>query len=111
MNNLEKYNNFIVETKECENLSELEYAADQFDKGIIKGIYSVRQSKNFNTVYWELKNQLICDSIKNEFEGFNKLDLLSMVKSAPNNLKDNKKELVYYIRSIVKNLRKKQRIA
>ena len=111
MNNLEKYNNFVAETRECENLLELEYAADYFDKGIVKGIYSNRQSKDFNSVYWELKDQLICDSIKSEFNGFNKLDLLSMVKSSPIKLKGDRDELVYYIKGIVKNLRTKQKIA
>jgi len=107
---MKNYSTLIQEIKQCESLDELEAGADIFDYGIEKGCYSQRQSKEFNTIYWSIKDRLIAKGISNKVKASNGLDLIYIVSKAPVNIKEDENKLVEYVNSIIKNLRGKQRI-
>lgn len=96
----------IDETLQAENLEELEAAADLFQFGVEKEYYTKRQAAEFNTTYWKVKNRFLAYEVAKEVKG-NKLDIITMVSSAPNDIKDNKSQLINYVNGRMKALKGK----
>lgn len=96
----------INETLEVEDLEELEAAADLFQFGIEKGHYTKRQADEFNNVYWRVKDKYLAEEVSQEVKA-NFLDIISIVSKAPNDIKDNKYELVNYVNGRFKALKGK----
>lgn len=96
----------INETLEIRDLEELESAADLFQFGIEKGHYNKREADEFNTAYWRVKNKCLAYEIADDIKG-NVLDVLSIVSSAPNEVKHNKSELINYVNGRIKALKGK----
>lgn len=110
---MKTFKNLIEETEQVQNIDELESAGDIFQYGLDKGIYTLSQSKQFNELYWNIKNKLMTIDLYNsaKFKDINYLQLLSIVTGAKGNIKDNKDELEQYIRNRISALKKKQKIA
>ncbi len=100
------FKELIDETLEIRDLEELESAADLFHFGAEKGYYNKRQADEFNQVYWKVKNRCLGYEIANEVEG-NKLDIISIVSSAPSEIKENKGELLKYVKDRIRALKGK----
>lgn len=100
------FETLIDETLHAEDIEELEAAADLFHYGIEKGYYTKRQADEFNEVYWRVKNKYLAYEIAERIKG-NTLDLISIVKSAPTEIKDDKNELFKYVDGRIKALRGK----
>lgn len=96
----------IDETLKVENLEELEAAADLFQFGVEKGHYSKRQADEFNVAYWKVKNKYLAYTVSETVKA-NVLDIISIVSSAPNDIKDNKQELINYVNGRLKALKGK----
>ncbi|MCM0649119.1 hypothetical protein NBE98_12110 [Clostridium swellfunianum] len=94
------------ETLKVENLEELESAADLFQFGVEKGYYTKRQADEFNLTYWKVKNKLLSYEISDDIK-WNILDIMSIVSSAPNDIKDRKYELINYVNGRIKALKGK----
>lgn len=103
---MKTFQTLINETLAAENLEELEAAADLFQFGIEKGYYTKRQSDEFNTTYWKVKNKCLAFELSDEIKG-NTLDLITIVTNAPNEIKDNKRELLDYVNGRLKALKGK----
>jgi hypothetical protein len=103
---MKTFQTLINETLASENLEELEAAADLFQFGIEKGYYTKRQSDEFNTTYWKVKNKCLAFEISEEVKG-NILDLITIVTNAPNEIKDNKRDLLDYVNGRLKALKGK----
>ncbi|MBU3191975.1 MULTISPECIES: hypothetical protein [Clostridium] len=103
---MKTFQDLVKETLEVQDLEELESAADLFQFGIEKGHYNKRQADQFNVTYWKMKNTYLAYEVAKEIKG-NKLDIISMVTSAPTEIKDDKKELLNYINGRVKALKGK----
>jgi hypothetical protein len=101
---MKDFKELIEETSTIANLEELEAAADLFDFGIEKGHYNLRQAKDFNATYWKMKNRILAGMVSAEVKG-NALDIMSIVESAPDNLKDNLNNLIGYVNNRLKALR------
>jgi hypothetical protein len=96
----------INETLEVEDLEELEAAADLFQFGVEKGHYSKRQADEFNNVYWRVKDKYLAEKVSEEVKA-NFLDIISIVSKAPNEIKDNTRELINYVNGRLKALKGK----
>ena len=96
----------INETLQVEDLEELEAAADLFQFGVEKGYYTKRQADEFNTVYWRVKDKYLANTVSEEVKA-NFLDIISIVSKAPNDIKNNKNELVNYVNGRLKALKGK----
>lgn len=94
----------IDETLHAEDIDELESAADLFQFGIEKGYYTKKNSDEFNIAYWKVKNKYLASEIAKNIKG-NALDIISIVTSAPANIKDNNNELFNYVNGRIKALR------
>ncbi|AGY74506.1 MULTISPECIES: hypothetical protein [Clostridium] len=103
---MKTFQTLIDETLQAKDLDELESAADLFQFGIEKGYYNQRQSNEFNTTYWKIKNKYLAYEIANQIK-YSKLDILTIVINAPVNIKDNKSELLSYVNGRIKALRGK----
>lgn len=103
---MKEFQSLINETLEIEDLEELESAADLFQFGIEKGHYNKRQADEFNNTYWRVKNKVLSNEIFYEIKA-NMLDIISIVTSAPADIKDNKTELVNYVNGRLKALKGK----
>jgi hypothetical protein len=103
---MKTFQDLVNETLEVQDLEELESAADLFQFGIEKGHYNKRQADQFNITYWKMKNKYLAYEVAKEIKG-NKLDIISMVTSAPTEIKDNKNELINYVNGRVKALKGK----
>ncbi|WP_291632830.1 hypothetical protein [Clostridium sp.] len=103
---MKTFKDLVNETLEAEDLEELESAADLFQFGIEKGYYNKRQADQFNVTYWKMKNMRLAYEVAKEIKG-NKLDIITMVTSAPNDIKDNMRELTNYVNGRVKALKGK----
>ena len=103
---MKTFQDLVNETLEVEDLEELESAADLFQFGIEKGYYNKRQADQFNATYWKMKNKCLAYEVAKEIKG-NKLDIITMVTSAPTDIKDNKKELINYVNGRIKALKGK----
>lgn len=110
---MKTFKNLIKETSQVKDLEELESSADLFQYGLDKGNYTLSQSKQFNELYWNVKNKLIAIDLYNSgvFKDINYLQLLSIIAGAKGNIKDNKDKLEQYIKERVHALKKKQKIA
>jgi hypothetical protein len=100
------FQELIKETLAIHDLEELEAAADLFQFGIEKGYYNKRQCDEFNNTYWKVKNKCLGYSVADVVKG-NPLDIISIVTSAPNEIKDNRNELISYVNSRLKALKGK----
>jgi hypothetical protein len=96
----------INETLEVEDLEELEAAADLFQFGVEKGYYNKRQASEFNNTYWKAKNKCLAYDIAEEIKA-NRLDIITMVSNAPNEIKENRPELISYVNGRIKALKGK----
>jgi hypothetical protein len=103
---MKSFQALIDETLQVEDLEELEAAADLFEFGIEKGYYTKRQADEFNTTYWKVKNKRLAYTISEDIK-WNLLDIMSIVSSAPNEIKDNKHELINYVNGRIKALKGK----
>jgi len=103
---MKPFETLIDETLHAEDIEELEAAADLFHYGIEKGYYTKRQSDEFNDIYWRVKNKYLAYEIAEKIK-VNTLDLISIVKNAPTEIKDDKTELFKYVDGRVKALRGK----
>lgn len=103
---MKEFQVLIKETLEIQDLEELESAADLFQFGIEKGNYNKRQADEFNNAYWRVKNKVLSNEIFNETKA-NLLDIMSIVSSAPADIKDDKRELVNYVNGRLKALKGK----
>lgn len=101
---MKTFEELVNETIEVEDLEELESAADLFQFGIEKGYYNKRQADQFNITYWKIKNKCLAYDVAKEIKG-NKLDIITMVSSAPNEIKENRKELINYVNGRFKALK------
>ena len=103
---MKSFQSLIDETAIAEDLEELESAADLFQFGIEKGYYNKRQADRFNLTYWKRKNKFLSADIASEFQ-MSRLDLMSIVASAPVEIKDNREELISYVKGRIKALKGK----
>ena len=103
---MKTFQELVNETLEVQDLEELESAADLFQFGIEKGYYNKRQADQFNIAYWKMKNKCLAYDVAKEIKG-NKLDIISMVTSAPAEIKDNRNELINYVNGRFKALKGK----
>lgn len=103
---MKPFNTLINETLEADDLEELEAAADLFQFGIEKGYYDKRQSNEFNNTYWKVKNRCLAYDIAQEVKA-STLDIISIVTSAPNELKENRVKLLEYVNGRIKALKGK----
>ncbi|MBK5241739.1 hypothetical protein [Clostridium sp.] len=101
---MKTFDELVNETLEVEDLEELESAADLFQFGIEKGYYNKRQADQFNITYWKIKNKCLAYDVAKDIKG-NKLDIITMVASAPNEIKENRKELINYVNGRFKALK------
>ncbi|SMC29299.1 hypothetical protein SAMN02745134_03839 [Clostridium acidisoli DSM 12555] len=103
---MKSFQELVKETLAIRDLEELEAAADLFQFGIEKGYYNKRQCDEFNNTYWKVKNKCLGYSVADVVKG-NPLDIISIVTSAPNEIKDNNAELISYVNSRLKALKGK----
>ena len=103
---MKSFQALIEETLKVEDLDELEAAADLFQFGVEKGYYTKRQADEFNNTYWKVKNKHLSYQISDDIK-WNLLDIMSIVSSAPNDIKDNKHELINYVNGRIKALKGK----
>ncbi len=103
---MKTFEDLVNETLEVEDLEELESAADLFQFGIEKGYYNKRQADQFNITYWKIKNKCLAYDIAKTIKG-NKLDIITMVTTAPTEIKENRNELINYVNGRVKALKGK----
>lgn len=96
----------IDETLQSQDLDELESAADLFQFGIEKGYYNKRQVDEFNNAYWKVKNRCLAYEIAETVKA-NILDIISIVSSAPSEIKNDKNELINYVNGRIKALKGK----
>ncbi|MGK0466617.1 hypothetical protein [Clostridium sp.] len=101
---MKTFEELVNETLEVEDLEELESAADLFQFGIEKGYYNKRQADQFNITYWKIKNKCLAYDVAKDIKG-NKLDIITMVSSAPIEIKENRKELINYVNGRFKALK------
>lgn len=100
------FQELVKETLQAEDLEELESAADLFQFGVEKGYYTKRQADEFNNTYWKVKNKCLAFDISDIVKA-NPLDVISIVTSAPAEIKDNRTELINYVNGRLKALKGK----
>lgn len=103
---MKSFQALIDETLKVEDLEELEAAADLFQFGVEKGYYTKRQADEFNNTYWKVKNKHLAYKVSDAVK-WNLLDIMSIVSSAPNEIKGNQHELIGYVNGRIKALRGK----
>lgn len=103
---MKAFQTLINETLQAEDLDELEAAADLFQFGIERGFYNKRQADEFNNTYWKVKNKKLAYEVAESVRA-NILDIITIVSSAPVDIKENKGELVNYVNSRIKALKGK----
>lgn len=103
---MKSFETLINETLKAEDIDELEAAADLFQFGIEEGHYTKRQADDFNTTYWKVKNKLLAYDLSRTVKA-NVLDLISIVSSAPANVKNNRNTLLDYVNGRLKALKGK----
>jgi hypothetical protein len=103
---MKSFQTLIDETLQVEDLEELEAAADLFQFGVEKGHYTKRQADEFNNTYWKVKNKHLSYAVSEEVK-WNILDIMSIVSSAPNEIKGSKRELINYVNGRLKALKGK----
>jgi hypothetical protein len=103
---MKDFRTLIDETLQAGDVEELESASDLFHYGIEKGYYTKRQADEFNDVYWKVKNRYLAYEVAGKVKG-NTLDIITMVASAPLELKDNINELTNYVNGRMKALKGK----
>lgn len=102
--NMKTFQALLNETLQVEDLEELEAAADLFQFGVEKGVYSKRQADEFNNAYWKVKDKYLAYEISEKVNR-NLLDIISIVSKAPNTIKENKSELMNYVNGRIKALK------
>jgi len=106
---MKNFRMFINEMKSAESIEELESGADLFQYGCDKGYYSVGQAKEFNTIYHALKtkinDEIMCSEIYKENMDIPYLQALTIIRHAPDSVKQDKKDLKVHIKKILKALR------
>jgi CRP-like cAMP-binding protein len=103
---MKDFQSLVNETLQIKDLEELESAADLFQFGIEKGYYTKRQSDEFNTIYWRVKNKCLAYKVSEKVKG-NVLDIIDIVSNAPSEIKDNENELINYVNGRFKALKGK----
>ncbi|SUY48013.1 Uncharacterised protein [Clostridium putrefaciens] len=100
------FQNLMDETLEVEDLEELESAADLFQFGAEKGYYNKRQSDEFNKCYWDIKHRFLAKELAENIK-INRLDLINIIANAPVEIKNDRKELSFYVNGRIKALKGK----
>lgn len=103
---MKKFEELIAETLDAESQEELESAADLFQFGIEKGYYNKNQVVKFNEVYWKVKDRCLVDEVAKQVKA-NRLDILSIISSAPMEYKNDTQKLVNYVNDRLKALKGK----
>ncbi|SHJ72629.1 hypothetical protein SAMN02745163_02437 [Clostridium cavendishii DSM 21758] len=103
---MKTFQKLIEETLDCEDLEELEAAADLFQFGIEKGYYNKRHVYKFNDAYWSVKNRHLAHELGKEIKA-SKPDIANIVANAPNDIKDDKEKLKSYVNGRLKALKGK----
>lgn len=103
---MKPFQTLIDETLDCEDLEELESAADLFQYGIEKGYYTKRHVYKFNDAYWVVKNRYLAYEIGKDIKAA-KPDIANIVANAPNDIKDDKEQLKSYVNGRLKALKGK----
>jgi len=102
---MKKFNEFVTEMRNVETLEELESGADLFAYGVDKGYYTTSQIKEFNRVYWNMKDEMLCSEIYKESMDTNYLQTLRILKGASATTKMDKKATRDYIKKISKAIK------
>ena len=103
---MKSFQTLIDETLQVEDLEELESAADLFQFGVEKGYYTKRQADEFNSTYWKVKNKHLSYAVSESVK-WNLLDIMSIVSSAPTEIKEHKNDLIIYVNGRIKALKGK----
>lgn len=106
---MKAFDKLVDETLNVEDMEELEAAADLFDYGLESGFYTKRQVKEFNNIYWKAKNRLLAYNFFDKSKG-NALDIISIVTSAPSDIKDDNKKLEDYVNNRLKMMKGKVKV-
>lgn len=106
---MKAFDKLIEETLDVEDMEELEAAADLFDYGIENGSYTKRQVIEFNNTYWKVKNRILAYRFYNKSKG-SLLDIVSIVSSAPSDIKDDEKKLEDYVNNRLKMMKGKVKV-
>lgn len=106
---MKAFDNLIDETLNVEDLEELEAAADLFQFGLEKGFYTKRQVMEFNNIYWKVKNRLLAYKLFDKSMG-NMLDIISIVSSAPLEVKEDVKKLQDYVNNRLKMMKRNVKV-
>ena len=101
---MKEFRILIDETLNVKDLDELEAAADLFQFGLERNYYSNKQATEFNDVYWKLKNRFLAYECAVHIKG-SQLDIISIVVSAPSNIKDNQEKLNDYVKNRMKAIK------
>lgn len=101
---MKDFKTLINEMLEVHDLEELEAAADLFQFGLESNYYTGKQATEFNLVYWRMKNRFLANECAIHIKG-SQLDIISIVSSAPSNLKDDKQKLNDYVKNRMKAMK------
>jgi hypothetical protein len=104
---MKSFRSLVSEMKSLETLDELESGADLFDFGIEKNIYNISQAKQFNEIYWSMKNKIITKSISSQFPKTDYTQLKSIVIGSPMAIKEDKNQLINYIHDRLREVHSK----
>lgn len=104
---MKSFNNLKSELQAVITLDELEAGADLFDYGLSNNSYSYSQVKQFNEIYWNMKNKIITKSISNQFYKVDYTQLKSIVTGASTAIKENNVQLSQYINERLRALKSK----
>lgn len=102
-----KFENLLSETKTILDIEELESAADLFQMGLESGTYKLFESKIFNETYWGSKNRILANEMYVKNPNFNYMVLLGIIKDCKSKLKENQKDLEYYVYEIIRGFKGK----
>lgn len=103
---MKNFETLIAETLDAEDIEELEAAADLFQFGIEKGYYNKRQSDEFNSTYWKVKNKWLAYEISKKIKA-NTFDIIYIVSNAPSSVKNDEDQLFKYVNGRIKALKGK----
>lgn len=103
---MKKFEDLISETLQSEDFEELEAAADLFQFGIERGHYTKSQAATFNDTYWKIKNKYLADEVAKKVKA-NKLDIMSIISSAPTDAKNSTEDIIKYVNGRLKALKGK----
>lgn len=102
---MKSFNDLKMEMQDLITIDEVEAGADLFDYGLANNSYSYSQVKQFNIIYWNMKNKIITKSISNQFYKVDYTQLKNIVTGAPTAIKENEVQLTQYINDRLRALK------